>query len=435
MIARVRDLTYRYPAAAADAAAGLSLDVARGEIVLVHGPSGGGKTTLLRALAGLVPHFHGGRFGGSVVVDGLDTRHHDVAVIARRAGIAFQDAESQVLYRSVLRDVSFGLANHGVSRQELEPRARAALAAVAAGALAGRTTDTLSGGELQRVALAGVLAPGPSLLLLDEPSAQLDDAGASLLAAVLRRLADAGTAIVVAEHRTDRYAGVADRVVGIGDATEAPEWPMRPAGTIGPTRLELHGLAGGRGGRAVFAGVDLTVGAGEIVAIRGSNGAGKSTLLRLIAGLDAPAAGVILLEGRDVTGAAAEDRYPGIALVPQDPGRYLLCARVVDEVRSGGPAAEDALTALDLDRLRERHPRDLSAGERERVAIATALAADPAVLLLDEPTRGMDPRRRAALAALLGDRAAAGRSIVVATHDRQLIAMCRARSVALGAAA
>jgi energy-coupling factor transport system ATP-binding protein len=425
VIASADRLSYRYPDAAGDVLDRVGLELRRGEIVLLAGPSGGGKTTLLRAFAGLVPHFHGGRFAGHVHVGGLDTRTAAPAAVARLAGIAFQDPEAQVVYRAVLRDVAFGLSNHGVPAGELTPRSHRALDRVGALALADRTVDTLSGGELQRVALAGVLAPEPPVLLLDEPTAQLDDEAAAAFLLLVRSLADAGTAVLIAEHRRDRADRIADRVVEVGGDASEDLQPEKP-GPVGEVLLAAHGLDGGRGSSRVLHGADLEVRAGAVVALHGANGTGKTTLLRLLAGLDQPRAGTIELRGQDVTALPAEDRYPGLALVPQDPGRFLLCDTVRAEVASGAPhgAIDDVLAALDIAALASRHPRDLSAGERERVAIAAALAADPAVLLLDEPTRGMDPARRAALARLIRARAATGRAIVVATHDRRFAAAC-----------
>jgi energy-coupling factor transporter ATP-binding protein EcfA2 len=217
-----------------------------------------------------------------------------------------------------------------------------------------------------------------------------------------------------------------------------------PAATAraGPA-LEAIGLTGGRRpGPPVLDGLDLQVARGTVVALLGPNGSGKSTLLRLLAGLDAPAAGRVLLGGRDVTGVPPERRWPEQALVGQDPGRHLLCERVDDEVAFGLRAlpADDrrervqaTLTALDLTAAADRHPLDLSVGERERVALAAALAARPDVLLLDEPTRGMDRERRTALAGLLRRRADEGRTTLLATHDRRLVDACADRTLELAA--
>jgi len=428
MSALVADrVRYRYPGAAEEVLRDASLTVAAGEIVLLAGASGSGKSTFLRALCGLVPHFHGGRFGGRVVVDGLDTRVAHAAETCARAGILFQEAETQSVFGEVLRDVAFGLRTRGADAAAIPDAARRALAAVGAARLAGRRVDSLSGGERQRVALAGVLAPAPAVLLLDEPTSQLDEAGAEALAGTLRALAATGVAIVAAEHRIDRLAHVATRVLAVADGgvrpyvAPPPLEPARPS-THGPVVLRARGLAARRGEREVLRGLDLAVRAGAVVAVHGPNGAGKSTLLRLLAGLDVPTAGALELDGVDITDVPAERRFPALATVVQDPGRHLLCERVVDEVAlglgaDGAPRVARALRDLDLDAFAQRHPRDLSVGERERVAVAAALAAAPRVLLLDEPTRGVDPLRRAALAGLLRRHAAAGGAAVVATHD------------------
>jgi energy-coupling factor transport system ATP-binding protein len=426
-VLRAERVRYRYAGATRDVLCDASLAVEAGEIVLLAGASGSGKSTFLRALCGLVPHFHGGSFGGRVVVDGLDTRAARPAETCARAGILFQEAETQSVFADVTRDVAFGLRTRGAPAAAISDAARRALDAVGAGALAGRRVDALSGGERQRVALAGVLAPAPAVLLLDEPTSQLDEAGAEALAATLRALAATGVAIVAAEHRVDRLAHVATRILAVADGgvrAYAPPAPLEPAtpNAAGRAVLVARGLVASRGGREVLRSLDLAVHAGTVVAVHGPNGAGKSTLLRLLAGLDAPGAGTIELDGAGVTGLPAERRFPALATVVQDPGRHLLCERVVDEVARGLPAdaaprVARALRDLDLDGFGERHPRDLSVGERERVALAAALAAGPRVLLLDEPTRGVDPARRAALAALLRRHAAAGGAAVVATHD------------------
>jgi energy-coupling factor transport system ATP-binding protein len=414
--ARLERVTYAYPEAPGPSLRDVSTVILEGELVVLAGPSGGGKTTLLRAIAGLVPAFHGGRLAGRVTCNGV-------------TGIAFQDPEAQGVYRDVVRDVAFGLENRAWPRHTIVPAALDALTAVRAEHLAGRTLDTLSGGELQRVALAGVLAPRPSLLLLDEPTSQLDDDGAAAIVRLLHDLAATGVAVVVAEHRVDRFAAVAQRIAGLEDGQLTDYVPpvthAAPPTVAGSPLLVAEGVTAERGDGGV-SDTALTLGRGEIVALHGANGAGKTTLLRALAGLDAVQAGSILLDGVDVTAWPAEQRHPGIALVPQDPGRYLLRSTVAEEVGSAAP-----LSALGLDGLGDRHPLDLSVGQRERVAIAAALAYDPAVLMLDEPTRGMDAGRRGELAAVLRGRAADGHAVLVATHDAGFAAACGARRLVL----
>jgi energy-coupling factor transport system ATP-binding protein len=441
-IAELRAVRYRYPGAPRDALAGVDLSLRPGELVLLAGASGSGKSSLLRALCALVPHFHGGRFSGRVVVDALDTRSAPPGAVCARAGLVFQDPEAGAVMLTVEREVAFGLENAGVAPSLMPGRVREALAAAGALPLLGRRLDQLSGGELQRVALAAALAPAPPLLLLDEPTSQLDPDGADALVAHLRELCDRlGVCVVVADHRTDRIAAAADRVVlmeagaivadGAPAEVELPVASPPPAAALqgGAVPLaRLAGIAAGFPGRDVLRATSLDLPAGTVTALAGPNGAGKTTLARVLAGLHRPAAGRVELCGDDVTDVPAERRFPRIGYVGQDPGRYLLHERVCDEVAwaldlRGTPAAERdravaaAIRRLGLDGLERRHPRDLSGGERERVALASVLVAEPRVLVLDEPTRGMDTASKQALAALLREHAANGGASLVVTHD------------------
>ena len=435
-VATVRGLRFTYGGASAPALDGIDLDVAEREILLLEGPSGEGKSTLLRALCGLVPHFHGGRLSGAVTVAGHDTVRTDPARICRMAGMVFQDPEGQAVLGSVDRDVAFGLESGGLEAAAIPARVEEALAMAGALHLRGRAIASLSGGERQRVALASVLAPGPRLVLLDEPTSQLDDEAAAALMATLRRLArDTGTAVVMSEHRADRARAVADRVLAVRagrltgpDQVPEPEVVRRPVPPPGPARARLEGVDAGHPGRPVVRGAWLDLRAGEVTTVHGPNGCGKTTLLRVLAGLHRPEAGRVVLEGRDVTGWTVERRFPALGFVGQDPGRHLLTERVDAEVAlalrglglTGAERRErlaGALAELDLSALARRHPLDLSVGQRERVALAAILAARPGVIALDEPTRGMDPARKAALAGVLRARAAEGAAIVVATHD------------------
>lgn len=449
-VARTTGLTFTYGghAAGSSALADVDLEVCAGEVLLLEGPSGGGKSTLLRALCGSVPHFHGGRFAGRVVVGGLDTMVAPPAQVARAAAMMFQDPETQAVLGAVDRDVAFGLESAGLAPRAIPGRVRTVLERVGAEHLLGRRIATLSGGERQRVALAAVLVCGPPLLLMDEPTSQLDDEGAAALGRVVDSLASEGTAVVIAEHRTERARPLAHRLCAVRDgrlgmAAEAPA-PPAPLSPVapGPVRLRLDDITAGHPGRRVLSGASLEACAGTVTALRGPNGSGKTLLVRVAAGLHAPTAGRVLLDGVDVTGVPAERRFPGLALVSQDPGRHLLTERVDTEVeyallRLGVPAPEraqrvaGALRDFALDGFATRHPLDLSVGERERVALAAVLVADPGVIILDEPTRGMDPRRKDHLGALLRARAAAGAAVVVTTHDAAFAAAAADRTVDL----
>jgi len=411
-LATVQALTFHYPGAPA-ALRDVSLQIEPGEVVALLGPSGSGKSTLLRALAGLVPHFHGGRFAGRVEVAGLDTRRTRPAELAGTVATLFQDPEDQVVFTRVEAEVAFGLENVGTPPEEIRLRAAAALEAVGAAGLASRPVAELSGGELQRVCLASVLALSPELLLLDEPTSQLDPDGA---AAAIELARSSGAAVVVSEQRPERVLDACDRVVfleegrlrggGLPDAW-LPRDAVLPHGEPAGEpvcRLEEVSFAYDR---PVLDGVSLQIGRGEVVALLGPNGSGKTTIGKLAAGLLEPRAGRVVREGR-------------ACYLSQDPGRYLVAERADEEaaLAVGGDLARAraALAQMGLADHVARHPRDLSSGERERLALAAVLVAEPDLLVLDEPTRGIDPERKDELVRLLRLQAA-GRATLVATND------------------
>jgi energy-coupling factor transport system ATP-binding protein len=425
-LVEVEGLTYWYPDGARPAVQALSLRIEPGEVVAVLGPSGSGKSTLVRALSGLVPHYHGGRFAGAVRVAGADTRTTRPATLAGLVGTVFQDPEDQVVMTGVENEVLFGLENLGVPASELRARARDALARVGAAGLVHRRVDRLSGGELQRVCLASALALRPRLLLLDEPTSQLDpDAAADFLALAASLARDGGAAVVLAEQRPARALEHADRMLFLDGGTlvvdahvggavawlkrhrpaYAPRQPSVPArpGEASEVVCAVEDVSFSYDGPPVLTGASLRLRRGEVVALTGPNGAGKTTLARLAAGLLAPIEGRVKRSGR-------------AGYLPQDPGRYLVTERVVDEVALGGRDPARALGSCGLEALADRHPRDLSSGERERVALAAVLASEPDLLVLDEPTRGMDPERKEQLAALVRSQAAA-RATLVVTND------------------
>jgi energy-coupling factor transport system ATP-binding protein len=410
-LARVEHLSYAYPGGQ-PALVDVSLELEPGEVVALFGPSGGGKSTLLRALAGLVPHFHGGRFAGRVEVAGRDTRRSRPSDLAGAVATLFQDPEDQVVFTRAGAEVAFGLENLGTPPHLIAERAREALAAVGVEHLAERRTAELSAGELQRVCLASTLALEPRLLLLDEPTSQLDPEGAQQLLDLVRGL---GIAVVISEQRPDRVLDFCDRVVFLREGRideldprflpRAAAMPSSDPPEGEPVcRLERVSFAYGE---PLLEQVDLALHRGEIVALVGPNGSGKTTLAKLATGLLEPQHGRVVRRGR-------------ACYLSQDPGRYVVRDRLDEEVALAVDGdlirARAALELMGLAGLEHRHPRDLSSGERERLALASVLVAEPDLLVLDEPTRGVDPERKDELAGLLRAQAPT-RATLVVTHD------------------
>ncbi|MDO3701955.1 ABC transporter ATP-binding protein [Micromonospora sp. C28SCA-DRY-2] len=461
----VRGFGWRHAGRRAWAVRGVDLRVESGERVLLLGPSGAGKSTLLAALAGLLPE-DSGEQEGTVEIDGLDPRKG-----RERVGIVFQDPESQLVMARSGDDVAFGLENRGVPAGEIWPRVDEALRRVGFPYHRDRPTAALSGGEQQRLALAGVLALRPGLLLLDEPTANLDPAGAALVRDAVAGAVDADTTLILVEHRVADALPLVDRVVVLepgggvradgtpeavfgahGDALAAegvwvPGRPVPPRRATAPAGDPL--LAADRLGLPPrLAPTDLAVRAGEALAVLGPNGAGKSTLALLLGGLLRPGAGTVAaspaLAGPDARTPPHRWRAPALARrigsVFQDPEHQFVTGTVFDELalgprRTGSPepavrATVDALLArLRLERLAGANPYTLSGGEARRLSVATALATAPRLLICDEPTFGQDRRTWLELVDLFAELREAGHGVVTVTHDPEFVAALADRTL------
>jgi len=424
-LASLERFTYSYPGANARALDDVTLTIDDG-LHLVTGPSGGGKSTLLRVFNGLVPHFHGGRVAGCARVAGMDVIRTPTRRLAREVGFVFQDPELQAVYQNVEREVAFGLENAAVPARDIPGRVEEALHAAGAQHLAGRLLRTLSGGERQRVALASALASRPRLVVLDEPTSQLDPQGTALVFDALRTAVASGRTVVVSEHRVGELAAVAGSLIAVDRGrvrtSDPSRWmaPMPPerVGTSGDPHPEawcMRNATLGFNGDAVLHDVEAGGCAGEVIALTGPNGGGKTTLLRAIAGLLAPLSGTAT-------------RRPGrIAYLPQNPAALLHRPSVRAEVRFTLERARETtespdviLGRLGLGAVATRYPRDLSSGERQRAAAAAVLPGRPALVLLDEPTRGMDTSARDALIDVIAGLRDGGAAVVLATHDAAL---------------
>ena len=457
-VAQLHGFGWRHAGRRDWAVRGVDLTVEAGERVLLLGPSGAGKSTLLAALGGLLADDSGQREGS--------------IRIAGRPASLFQDPEAQLVMARAGDDVAFGLENRGVPAAEIWPRVDTALTAVGFPYPRDHRTEALSGGEQQRLALAGALAVRPDLLLLDEPTANLDPASAHLVrASVDRALSATGAGMVLVEHRVAEWLPVVDRVVvlapGGGISADGPParvfaehaeellaggtWvpgvPARrrpPRHGPGPTMLtgQALGYVYPDTATAALTAVDLEVRAGELVAVTGPSGAGKSTLALLFGGLVAPSAGTLRasaeLAGRDAGRPPHRWRARALAgrigSVFQNPEHQFLTGRVADELALGR-TPRDTVGEL-LDRLRLAHlananPYTLSGGEQRRLSVATALAAGPQVLVLDEPTFGQDRRTWTELVDLVAAVRDEGRAVIAVTHDTDFVAALADRELVL----
>lgn len=483
----VRDLRCTYDGATAPALDGVTLDVPRGRLTLVMGATGAGKSTLARCLTRIVPCFLPAGVAGDVRLEGASIADRRVGELAGVIGMVFQDFEAQLFSTDVTQEVVFGLEHTGLPPSEMPARVEESLAAVGLAGFAGRDPTTLSGGEKQRLAVAGLLALRPGIMVLDEPTTDLDPVGRAEILAVLAGLRGERLALLLVEHdvgaavHADRLVLLhAGRIVAEGApatiladvercaaagirphdvcrvfaALGLPDPPLdvdaaaarlRDAGFAPrPTSLDaapparapllvVEGL-GHRwpDGREAVRDVGFTLGAGELVALVGRNGSGKTTLAKHLNGLLHATTGRVLLDGRDVGRLPLEELAQRVGYVFQDPDHQLFAATVFDEVAFGprnvGMSAADvrvrvdeALAAVGLD-LRDADPFLLDKGARQRLAVAAVLALRPQVLVLDEPTTGLDWPEQHRMLELLATLHRAGQTVVVITHTPWVVA-------------
>ena len=460
------------------ALSGVDLDIAPGERVLVLGPSGSGKSTLMGGLAGLLGGAEEGEATGTLTVDGVAP-----AEARGRVGLLMQDPEAQVVLARVGDDVAFGMENLGVAREEIWPRVENSLEAVGLSVPLDHSTTELSGGQKQRLALASILAMGPGLLLLDEPTANLDPSGvAEVRAAVETVVERTGATVVVVEHRVDVWASLVDRVIVVADGAIAADGPLDevlaqqgdalrergiwlpgddvaaevgPAPEIAPASSEAAPIArvtdltiGYDASAPVRSGIDLTIERGVSTCIVGANGAGKSTFALTLAGLLPPLEGAVEVETSDGTAGnphewSSKQLLGRMSMVFQEPEYQFLAATVAEELAIGpraagmsdeeiAPLVDEHLEALGLSKLARANPMTLSGGEKRRLSVATALISAPELLILDEPTFGQDRGTWLALVRLLRAALDRGVTLVSITHDPAFVAAMGQRVVDLG---
>ena len=473
----VTDFAYK-PAEAEGVTLGpLNFEIEEGEFVLLSGASGAGKSTLIRAIASLAPAFDGGTASGEIEVCGLSTRDNGPAEVARVCGTVLQDPERQVVMNTVQAELALPLESRGLTAGEVARGVEEAALMLGIEGLLGRKLQTLSGGELQRVAIAAALAVRPSVLLLDEPASQLDPVAADDLIWTLKRLnEEQGITVLLSEQRMERVLAAVDRVlvldggnlVGDNDprgylaAAASNGWavsagarlhseaglPGEPPVSVKELKAALkqggftrsavvapsYGASDGRqegsrdnpvevkglwderpSGKTILAGVDFKVADGEVVALMGRNGAGKSTLLRHIAGLEKATRGKVRTHGR-------------VAWLSQTPSAFLMGPTL------GDCLSDDLLQSSGLAHLSDCSPKDLSGGETQRAALSLVLSGEeqPKVVLLDEPTRGMDHESAKRLVETVTQLSQKGAAVVVATHDPEIASLLSSKTVLMG---
>jgi len=490
---QIQDVNYSYPKSLSPALQDVTLQVEAGQFVLLAGSSGSGKTTLLRCLNGLVPHFSGGTISGHVSVSDIDAFEAGPRILSQHVGFVAQNPEGHALLDKVEPEIAFALENAAVPAQEMRVRVEEVLDLLDLTLLRERAITSLSGGERQRVAIASVLALRPQVLLLDEPTSQLDPKSAEdVLRSLVRLNEDLGLTIILAEHRLERVLRYADRLVFMENGriivdnwvrialTEIPHLP--PMARVGlalgwdplpltvkeghryaskldqpksmamseknaglqalphsPPLLEVTDLRFSYNGTDVLNGVSLQVRQGEVLALMGRNGSGKSTLLKCVMGLLQAAQGAILFQGHDTKGRDVADLARNIAYLPQNPNDLLFAETVDEELQitlnnHGLQEQEDKemlLGELGLMQLRDAYPRDLSTGQRQRVALGAVTVTKPKLLLLDEPTRGLDVQTKQKLVNIWRNWLAQDMGLLLVTHDVELSALIADRVIIL----
>lgn len=480
------NVTYYYPDSREPVLRNLSLQIEEGEFILVVGSSGAGKTTFLRCLNGLIPHFYGGRFAGGVTIFGKNSKDYSVADLSLLVGFVFQDSTAQCVTEKVESEIAFGLENLGLSTTVIRKRIEETLDQLGLAHLRNRHINTLSGGERQKVAIGSALAMQPRILVLDEPTSELDPNSAEEVLTLLQKLNhDLGLTVILSEHRLERVVQYADRIVEIekgvlraGSLREMlsflknvpplialgrrMNWQSLPL-TVKEGKkftqksnlnlnfmfrkegrsnkekvLEVRDLSFSHDGEKVLKGINFEAGQGEYVALMGRNGAGKTTLLKNICGLLRPQKGMVKISGKDTKNSSQEEIARQIGYVPQRPSMLLFSETVEDELKctlklrhldfKGIPRI---LKFLQLERYAQVYPRDLSLGEQQRVALGAILVAEPPVILLDEPTHGLDYQNKELLVSILKGLQKQEKTIILATHDVELVARSADRVVLL----
>ncbi|MGI6452333.1 MAG: ABC transporter ATP-binding protein [Syntrophomonadaceae bacterium] len=461
----IQELHFTYSHASAPSLAGINLKVYPGEFITITGPSGCGKSTLALCLAGFIPHAFDGTMKGDILIQGKNTRDFPTGGLSGIVGLVQQDPEAQLCTLTVRDEVAFGSENLCIPAEEIKERVRLALGAVGAWDLLDRKVHTLSGGEKQRVAIASVLAMNPSLLILDEPTANLDPSCTKEVLETLIRLKEKqAAAIIILEHRLERLLPISDRLLimdkgKIVAESESPlshqrlvsQWRKTNPSRVGqlppssnkmenrserPLILSVNNLAAGYGERDVISGISFSASSGETIAIMGDNGSGKTTLLQAILGVHKLRQGTISLQGKDITQEKVSRRARQLGFAFQNPHHQIFANTVFEEAELPSrflsqntdqeirDKVDQLLQEFELDPYREKNPFTLSLGEKKRLTLVSVLAYSPAILILDEPLVGQDHDRVDLLRAAIQQHRRRGGITLMVCHEPDLVVSC-----------
>ena len=494
---KIENFTFYYSDAEKPALEDINLEIQDGEFVLVTGPSGGGKSSLCRCLNGLIPHFYGGKVAGKVEVQGLNVMKHPTKEMATKVGMIFQDPENQLVATDVEREIAFGLENLAFPRNLIAKRMEESLDTLGISGLRYRQVHELSGGEKQKVVIASVLALHPEILILDEPTSELDPKSAEEVLSIVERLNDElGITVVLIEHRLDRVLQHVDRLIALDQGRVVADGSIRdilnksyqeitdtgvgmppiiklahelenrgisvneaPL-TVKEGRIMLKGLfqkTPGQlpqcnkkgdnkpiieveklwhvypGGPAALKNVSLRVNEGEFVAIMGRNASGKTTLVKHFNNLLKPTRGMVAVDGIDTRKATIAELARKVGFVFQNPNDHLFADTIEEEIAftlknlgfENGEIRQrvgEILERFKLQEYRKQYPRSLSGGEKQRAALASVLVIQPKILILDEPTRGMEYRLKRELMTFLNKYTSQGNTVILVTHDVETVA-------------
>jgi energy-coupling factor transport system ATP-binding protein len=449
----LKNLTFLYETSMGPVIDDISLNVKEGECVLLAGASGSGKSTLLHCINGLNPHFYGGTRFGSIKLNGKEMSSLGLAEISQFMGTVFQNPSTQFFLTGVEEEIVLGLEYRGLEKGEIEKRINSAKESLGIKDIMERNIFNLSSGEKQRCAIASVAVLNQPLILFDEPTANLDPGGIAAVKNMLVKLKNEGRTIIISEHRLHFLKELADRIVilkegkifydGSTDILENDDfrakeglrcWSIDKSCSFPDDEvkndgfLSVESLSLVKSKKEIIKDVSFGVSKGNILGVVGENGAGKTTIARSLCGLESKLKGRVAIDGTVMTPGKIDRRT---AFVFQQPDQQLFADTVTEELLFGKNGAgmssdevEELLTSFDLKKLEKRHPHSLSGGEKQRVAIATGLSLKPQILILDEPTSGMDGYRLNMLAEKIKDLSKKGVTVIIITHDHELINLC-----------